>query len=271
MAMVFKYTDYKIFLREWMDQQVSKGRGEIALLATYLNVSASLVSGIMTTDRHFSIEQACEISEYLGLSEIESEYFICLVSSEKSGSEKLKRHYSKLRRRLLKESLKVKSRIKFEKILTDEQQNQYYSNPLYSQIRVLSTLDLGISKSEILNLILANSFEVNDAIIFLLDAGLISEKVDRYFSTDQVIHISKESPNYLRHHMNWRLQQLGRVGLSENNDVNYTFPCTLSLEDFKKVKDVLMELISKSNKIIRASPAEEMACLTIDWISYAKK
>lgn len=265
--MIFRYEDYKFFLKSWIDQQESKGRGQVAKLAEYLDISPSLVSTILNTDRHFSVEQACEISEYLKLSLPESDYLVALISYEKAGSEKLKKYWRAQKKKILKESEQIKSRIKYEKTLSPEQQNQYYSQSIYSQIRVLTTLEGGVTFAQIKSLIKVDDYQIHSVIQFLLDADLVVLKNENYHSTNQVVHINKESSNYLRHHMNWRLLQIQNVNLTENEDVTYTFPCTLNKSDFTKIKKMLLDVISKSHQVVRESPAEEMACLTIDWVS----
>lgn len=269
--MLFQFDNYKDFLREWIEKQPSKGRGEIAKLGQFLNISPSLVSTILNSDRHFSVEQACELCEYFKLDRLECDYFIALVSFEKAGSEKLKKFWTHQKREILKRSKQVEARIKFEKNLTPEQQTQYYSHAVFSQIRVLSTLEVGISKAELESFIKLPSARLNDALDFLLEAQLISEKAGRYTATDKIVHVNKESPHFLRHHMNWRLLQLQQVSSTSDEDVTYTFPCTLNKEDFKKIKTLLVEAITKSHQIVRASPAESFACLTIDFISYFSK
>lgn len=269
--MVFQYDSYKQFIRQWIESQPSKGRGEIAKLGQSLNVSPSLISAILTTDRHFSAEQACELTEYFNLKKIESDYFIALVSHEKAGSEKLKKFWAQQKREILKKSQEVKSRVEFEKILTSEQQTQYYSHAIYSQIRVLSTLENGISFSELIGLIKMPENRLNNAIEFLLEAKLIMKNNESYVATEKMVFVNKESPDYLRHHMNWRLQQLQQVTSTTETDLTFTFPCTLSQSDFKNIKVLLVEAIAKTSHVIRDSPPEEFACLTIDFISYFNK
>ncbi len=267
--MIFLYQDYKLFLRSWISSQESNGRGIIAKIALHLNVSASLISTILNSDeRHFAVEQACDLAEFLKLSNLESEYFIALVSYEKAGSEKLRKYWNQQRKKILKESEQVKSRIQIDKTLTDTQQAQYYSHAIYSQIRVLCTLDRGLSNLELNQFIKLPTERIQSAIDFLIETQLLTINEGRYFASDSVIHISKDSPHYLRHHMNWRLQQLQQVTSISNDDITYTFPCTLNKSDFKKIKTILLEAISQSQKIVKGSPAEDMACLTIDFISY---
>lgn len=266
--MVLGYDNYKRYLRDWMDKQTHGGRGEVARLAEFLNVSPSLISTILNSDRHFSVEQACELTEHLSIAGIEADYFVALVSFEKAGSEKLRKYWSQQKRKILTESEQLKQRIKHEKRLTHEEQNLYYSQSLYSQIRVLSTLDHGVSLGDLHHAIKLPPAKIQEAVTFLLQTGLIEEKNQRYFATNQMIHINKESTNYLRNHMNWRLQQLQQVVSVDNTDLTYTFACTLNRTDFERIKKMLTDAITESHKIVRESPAEEMACLTIDFISH---
>jgi len=58
---------------------------------------------------------------------------------------------------------------------------------------------------------------------------------------------------------------------SSNSNLHFTCPCTLSRDDFEKIKSILLDSISKTHKLIDQSPAETMACLTIDLINYSEE
>jgi uncharacterized protein (TIGR02147 family) len=265
----FQYDDYKEFIRSWIQAKPSKGRGEVAKLAGHLNISPSLVSAILTGDRQFSMEHAVDLAEYLNLTTLETEYFLSLVSLEKSGSEKLKKYWRQQKKEILKRSEQIKSRLIFQKSLSEENKNQYYSHVIYSYIRVLGTLKNGVSRIDLARKTKFDERSIGEAVEFLIDCGLINESQGFIKSTDQTVHINKETIHYLRHHLNWRIQQLNQISSSTNQNVTYTFPCTLNESDFDQIKQILLTAIARSHEIVKASPAQEMACLTIDWIKYS--
>lgn len=268
---IFTYEEYKQYLRDWIEHRPKKGRGEINAMATHLDINSSLLSAILNTERNLTTEQAFDLNNYLGHGELESDYFMALVSIERAGTYKLKDYYLKKKQNILKKSEKIKSRIKFENPITEEERIIYYSQSLYSIVRILSTLDKGITLVELIGLTKKKQEQLLEVIKNLIEFGLITERDGHYFATNKNIHISKESPHYTYHRSNWLLEQLQHSPNTSKEDLNFTCPCTLSRSDFDKIKKILLDSISKTHKIIDASPAEGMACLTIDFISYLDK
>lgn len=267
---IYKYEHYKVYMREWIDSQPNNGRGQLNLMAKAINVKASLLSAIMSTERNITMEQAFELNSFFKHDELQSEFFIVLVSIDRAGTFKLKDYYGNQKSVLLKKSEQIKKRIKFENSISETQRESYYSKSLYSYVRMLSTLDKGVSAQEIIQLTKQSKKEIKIVVDDLLSFGLIIEKEKRFYSTNQNIHIAKESNHYIHHRRNWLLEQINKHPNSSNSNLHFTCPCTLSRSDFEKIKTILLDSISKTHKIIDQSPAEFMACLTIDLINYSE-
>jgi len=90
---ILKYDNYKSYLRDWIDSQEKKGRGQLKLMAEHLGVKASLLSAILNTERNITMEQAFELNSFLQHDEIQSEFFIILVSVDRAGTYKLKDYF----------------------------------------------------------------------------------------------------------------------------------------------------------------------------------
>ena len=95
MSAFFEIHDYRTLIKNYLETLPNKGRGELAKIARHLEVNSTLVSQVMSGSRDFSHEQALELSQYMGLSELESEYFILLVQLEKAGTQNLKTYIRK--------------------------------------------------------------------------------------------------------------------------------------------------------------------------------
>lgn len=269
--MIFSYDNYKAFLKAWIRTRPRKGRGEIKEIAKCLKVSSTLISAILNGTRQLSIEQACEVAEYCGLKKLQADYFIALVSFERAGSQKLKAHLVEQIKDIKLQSEKIEKRLNFEKSLSVENSTIYYSNPIYSMVRILSTLENGVSLQEINEVVKLSSSKVQSVLEFLQKSGLILQKDNRYFASERSVHVQKDSQFYLQHHKNWRIQQLTQVTETKEDDVIYTCPCTIDSESFQKIRKMLLKVIEDSHEIMRTAPAQEVACLTIDFISYSKK
>ena len=87
---IFEFDDYKNFVNTRIIALPRKGRGEYQKIAEYLRVHATLISQIFKGPRELTLEQACELSTYLSLNALETDYFITLVEFRRAGSLKLK-------------------------------------------------------------------------------------------------------------------------------------------------------------------------------------
>jgi hypothetical protein len=245
-----------------------KGRGESNRLAEALRISPALVSSILGGDRDFSAEQILDIAINYNLTKVETDYLMCLVSIERAGTEDLKKFWRTKKNSVIKDAEKINQRIKVQSSIGPEEQAIYYSHVVYSQIRLLSTLEKGITKFQIEKTLNINPEQAQEAIDYLSQIGLIVEKSSHYFSAKKNLHINKDSPHYARHHVNWRLSQIQKSVFKNSDNLVFTYPCTLDEATFQKIKNLILDTITAVSESIAETNPEQMACLTIDFIKY---
>jgi hypothetical protein len=101
----------------------------------------------------------------------------------------------------------------------------------------------------------------------LEDFQLVIKKEGKYQLTESLIHLSKDSPNIVKHHTNWRLRAIQSIETRNPNNLHYSASVTLSKEDFKKVKSILSDSIKNSIDVIKDSKEEGIYSLGIDFYS----
>src|SRR4051794_12232451 len=87
---LFEHNCYKTFTLAWIKQMPRQGKGEIARISGRLKVHPSRLSQILHGPHELTLEQAAEFVDYLGLSELEAEFFLNLVQLARAGTEKLR-------------------------------------------------------------------------------------------------------------------------------------------------------------------------------------
>jgi uncharacterized protein (TIGR02147 family) len=138
MVSIFSYSDYREFLNSWIKKNGLTRRGLQRQLALAAGVSSTLVSLILASKKHLSLEQASDIADFVGLTEKESDYFFLLVEFGRAGSYKLQ---NKLQKRIQDQQLqaqKITNRVTKDLILKDEEKAIYYSSWIFAGIRNLS-------------------------------------------------------------------------------------------------------------------------------------
>lgn len=243
----------------------------VKALGEHLRVDPSAVSQVLAGDKDFTEEQAILLSQYVGLNEIESEYFMTLVKIERAGSVTLKKYYQKKRDDLKTASLDLKARVKQDRILTDTEKAVFYSSYLYSAVRLTSSLGDGTTAAEIAERFQLSRDKANGILKFLSETNLCREENGKFTVGTQHTHVEKGSPFLSRHHHNWRVKALEKTESISDKELQFTGPVSISREEFAVVREVLVEAINKSLERVKASDPTDVACLLIDWFWLEKK
>ncbi len=262
---VFEFKDYKEFLNQWIQEQARGGHGQIRKMATHLRVSTSLLSQVLKSDKHLSLETAAELTDYLGLNEKESEYFLLMIEHQRAGAFKLKKILEKQLNRAQQQASQLENRLQKDRPLTDEEKMQFYSSWLYSATRILSALpDVNNAKavSERLNIPLTIA---NGIVQFLLEKNLCTIKAHKLTYGAYRTHVGKDSPFVVKHHQNWRLRGFQNMELRRDEDLFFTQPMALSFAAAEKIRLMLPGIIEQIHSITGPSESETARCLNIDW------
>lgn len=262
---IFEFDDYKRFLRHFIETQPKKGRGVVKALGEYLGIDPSQVSQVLSGGKDFTEEQGMRLSQYIGLSDLGTEYFLILLQIERAGSKDLRQHYLRKRDQIKKTSLNVKEHIPKARELSDYEKSVFYSSYVYSAIRLSTSIGQGLSMNEIVARFDLPRDRVTKIVQFLLSTNLCREQGGRYVMGEQMTHIDRSSPLLLRHHHNWRVKALERSENLSEQELQFTGPVSLSAEDFQKIRSNLVEVINKSIETVKKSEASDVACLLIDW------
>jgi hypothetical protein len=84
----------------------------------------------------------------------------------------------------------------------------------------------------------------------------------------QKIHLEKSSPHLQRFQTDWRMRAVSRGEDLADNELLFTGPVSLSRNDFEKLREEMVSFIKRFLDTVHASPAEEIACMNLDffWI-----
>lgn len=267
---ILDFDDYKAAINDWIAAQCRGGHGQLRQMSQHLGVNSVVMSQIFRGDRDLTLEQAVGLASFIGMSEIEREYFLLLVQKARAGTNELK---NILNQQLLarKESTQaLKNRIKHEK-MNDEDKATFYSHWYYSAIR------LGVSISELRTVAaIADHLSIERSIVakvieFLIEKKLIVKGKHGIELGPQVTHLGHDSPFVMRHRMNWRIQGLKSMENQSDEDLFYSGPMVLSNVAVKKIRKVLINAIETATKEATNADSETLHCLNVDWFRVGKK
>lgn len=262
---LFEYSDYRAFLKNHLETSL---RGEMGRMAKAISVSPSLLSLILKGEKNLTSEQAIEVVDYLGLAELDGEYFITLVDLGRAGTLKLQNRLRKKMSGLKEQANKISKRVQKDKELTDEALSIYYSSWLYTGVRNFASIGELVTLQQMAEYFKLPKSQLQPIIKFCLEQGLLKQLGDGYIYNTKNTHIGSESPWVNQHHRNWRLRGIEQMEMRRETDLFYTCPMSLSQEAAETIRSLLPEFIQQVLKIVGPSPSEKVMCWNMDWFEY---
>ncbi len=262
---IFEFIDYKAYTRHFISTQPKNGRGLIKAIGEHLGVDPSQISQILSGTKEFTEEQAILTAKFIGLNELETDYFLHLVKIDRAGHHVLADYYRKKRDQLKSESMNLSQHVQQDRILTDFEKATFYSSYLFSAVRLSTSIagEQTVSDvSERFNIPLDRAASILN---FLCATNLCQEENGRFTLGTQHTHIDRASPLVGRHHTNWLLKAIEKTNSLSEEELQFTGPVSLSREDFRSIRETLVNVISSSLKKVKNSEPEEVAVLLIDW------
>jgi len=268
MTSIFQFEDYKDFFNHWVSTLPKQGHGEYRRVALALAVSTTMVSQVFRGDKELSLELACDLCEYLNLTEEETEYFLLLVEHRRAGSIKLKKRLQKQIKERREKAQKLENRLKKETEMSEEQRAVFYSSWMYSGVRILASCG-GFNNAELIaqRLNLPRN-QVQKILEFLLSHGLLVQKKDELHLGPTKTYIGSSNLLTVKHHQNWRLQAFNRMVQDDSKNLFYTGPMSLSHEAAELLRQEISNLLDQIFKVVPPTASETTRCLNIDWFEF---
>lgn len=266
---IFNFEDYRKYLVNLFSDPTKSKRGTKLELSRRLKIHTSYLSLVLRGDKNFTLEQALGVAQYFYLNHDEEEYFLKMLLLERAGTKELKQKFLRDLETLRSAQKEVGSKLQKNTQLKAVDQAIFYSSFEYSALR----LSLGLKKSESLEDLAAkwnmSPRHLTEVLKFLVKNKLLHENGNGgYKLGKQTTYVSRDSPFVKMHHKNWRSIGLSKVAGLPQDELMFSAPVSLSVQDFDKVKILLLDCISNCSKVVAASPEEQTACLMIDWFKF---
>lgn len=234
-------------------------------LSQKTGIHSTTLSQIVKGSRPLSLEQAMSIAEELGLNPLQSKFFLTLLQRERAGTEALRKFFDSELKLQKAESRQLVHVMKKDKRLSEEEKARFYSNWYYSCLPVLSSLPgMQSARALMLRTGLSRS-RFQEALGFLLKAGIMKETKGKLEPGVMATHLDAQSSYISRHHGNWRVKAMDRHPNLTPEELAYSSPMSLSKEDAKKVRALLLEAVKRTGEIMGPSDCEVAYCLNVDW------
>lgn len=266
MTEITDHKDYREYLKRYIEKLPKAGRGFSAKLAKAISVSPVIISQVLNGTRSFSMEQAFAVTKELGLSPLETDYFIHMVNLDRAGNWELKEFYEDKLKALSMQLGQVKSRLKNKKELDDKAKAFYYANWYLTAIRLLINNPKYNSPGSIASELDLSLDKVNSALAFLEEYDLIAKTENGFEWKGTSTHIPSDSPLVNRHHQNWRTRATVTMESErkQETEVFYTAPMIIDKDTAKKLRKKILHFLSENAELITSAPSEDLFCLNLD-------
>jgi hypothetical protein len=257
------YTEYRKFIRDQIEDREGE-RGYQGKLAAAARCQKSYFSQILKGDANLNLDQAMGLAEFWGLSEVETQYFLDLVSLARSQYPPLVRAIKeRLRKMVEAHERDAKSSGASEIIANTEW--LYYSQWYWSAIHILVGIPKFQSVTTISKALNLEEALVETVLLSLKQQGLVEQSGSSWLTKPGHRHLSAQSPLNAMNHSNWRQRAVLNSQRSRPDPLHYTSIQSHSRSDSEAIKKVFLEAIAKSRSIIRPSPNEEMTAICLDF------
>jgi uncharacterized protein (TIGR02147 family) len=265
---IFEFTNYRIYLREWIGTQGEHSYGLKGRLAGKLGISSSLMSQILKGEKSLTPDQTSDLADTMALTEIESDYLHLLVDHDRAGNLKYRDKLMRKMKLLQAQSRQVGKRVPRHIELSDQQKAIYYSSWIYTGVRNLTAIEEMGTVGAIAEHLHLDSAIVTRVIRFLIENGLCKEAGGQITYGPASTHVDNDSPFVNKHHQNWRFQSIGKMENKNEDDLFFTSPMSLSRAAVLEIRTLLPAVIQNVMKISGPSKSEVTACLNIDWFQF---
>jgi uncharacterized protein (TIGR02147 family) len=272
--MIYKFEDYKEYVRERVRAMPHRGKGQFKRIAEELGVHTSLLSQVFNGPRDLSLEQACLLAAYFGLDESEREYFVLLVQLARAGNEALRALTREQLARLRvpgsarKEQGGEEATPGSDKLgLTEAERLVFHSTWYYTAIWQVTALPGRWTIDAVSDRLGLPANLIRQVLEFLVSAGLCTYKAGAYSIGLKREVLYNDSPHAQRILLNWRLRAIERLPRETSRDLFYNFVASMPRDAIPEVRELLRETIRKFEKHTEGKE-ETLACLNIDWFEF---
>jgi uncharacterized protein (TIGR02147 family) len=268
MKSIFEFDLYREFLRARFPG-TGELRGLRKRLAEALGCQPSFVSLVITERAHMSEDMILETAEFLKLREVETEYLLQIYHSERAGTAKLRKYYERKIESIRLKKSQVDQALAKKTDLSFEDKTKYYSSWLNAAVHIAATLNTGETVESIARRLEYAEDEVRKAADFLISIGLIEEKASRLRTTNNRVHLSRNSPLAPVSHSSWRVESIRHIQKMREENMHFSSVYSISKSDYWRIKKMLEEAILACEKVVRESKHEQDLCaISIDLYKY---
>ena len=260
----FSHTDYKAYLRSVIANS-DQTWGQVSKLADAAGCQRSYFSRAINAEVHLTPDHAYGLSEYLGLNEQETEYFLLLLEQDRASTARYRKRIKAKMHELKQRHEDLRNKVNRPIASFEEREFHYYSNWIYSAIHIgvsIPKLQTANALAEHLQIPLAM---VEHTLKQLETWNLVKQEKGKWKFAGAELHVSKDSPLVAFHHMNWRQRATFDAQVRKPESLHFTVVQSIDRAAYEKIKQKLLQMIDEASAIAGPAKEEILICFNADF------
>ena len=229
---IFEFSDYRDFIKKWLDQAKRKKSCNLTQLAQAAQVHPTFMSHMLNGHKELSLEQAHFIADRLQMTSLEKDYFFILIQLDRAGTKSLREYWAEKKQHIEKEKNKIGQRFEKHRELSTDQRATFYSSWIYVAAWACTAIDDRQTSIQIADRLKITRPRAEEVLSFLVQTGICNESKGFYSIGEVHVHVPNESPFVVKHHLNWRMKAIQKMDIREANELFFTSPLSQSKKDF---------------------------------------
>lgn len=227
MLPIYRYDDYRKFLREAVDERKESGSLNFSRLADAISVQRSYLSNVLNGRGNLNSDQLFLLGEQLYLSRDQSDFLLLLLEIERCQIPARKALLEKQKEAIRKKHHRTEQALNRAKIVTpDEGFAEYYSNPVCPILHMALTIGR-FDPFQLKDTLNVSKEAVVHALGVLERLGLVKFEKGRYHVTSQKLHLSENSSMARLYATTFRLKAI-EYQQKRDNKADYFFTSSFS-------------------------------------------
>lgn len=166
--------------------------------------------------------------------------------------------------------MNLSERVKDRAKISEADKDRFYSTYLNGAVHVLTSIPGLQTRANLAAALGVSLPKISETVDFLLRIGVVQEIEGRLSPGSQHIHLNSKSKQIVRHHLNWRLKAMERIGEAPDSDLHYSVVYSLSENDVLRIKEFILNGLEDISKVISASPEEISYVYCFDFFELAR-
>ncbi|MBF0360888.1 MAG: TIGR02147 family protein [Oligoflexia bacterium] len=266
MINIFSFEDYIDVIRSMILHNKGE-RGYQAKLAKAARCNRSYLSQVLNGHVNLTPDHGAGIADFWHCSDDEMEYFILLINLARAATPRLKSTIKRRLMLLIERNSNLHSGFKTSQGLSDEDAVDYYSAWYYSAIHVIIGIPEYRTEKSIAERLGLNIEIVRSVLNRLMRMNVVTKEGHEWKVLKFDLHLQRLSALKGIGHANWRQKTALRLQEDWQKGFHYSGVHSLSVSDAQKIKDIIIEAITRSREIIAPSNEEDIYCFLCDFYS----